>query len=246
LAAGDFDGDGRADLAIGTPFEDVGSKTHAGAVDVVFSHSSSQLGIRDAQFLTQDRIFATPDIPSGGTEAGDSFGRALAAAISTVTVELILRLACLSKICPSNRPRGASRTLSMPARWTWFTATKQALAAEGRRNAGARTQRTSKTNLSGRQFRLTLSAWNFGRNETRLVGTAPIQLPITLRTADLAIGVGSEDLGTITDAGGINVLYGNVQSENGLSATGNQFWTQDSPGVPGTSQASDFFGNALY
>jgi FG-GAP repeat protein len=48
--------------------------------------------------------------------------------------------------------------------------------------------------------------------------------------ADLAIGVPLEDLGSKRNVGAVNVLYG---SARGLTAVGNQFWTQDSPGVLG-------------
>jgi FG-GAP repeat len=49
---------------------------------------------------------------------------------------------------------------------------------------------------------------------------------------DLAIGTTGEDLATITDAGAVTVLYG---SASGLSATGSQFFTQDTPGVLGAA-----------
>ncbi|HEY6569669.1 MAG TPA: hypothetical protein VIZ22_05235 [Candidatus Limnocylindrales bacterium] len=68
--------------------------------------------------------------------------------------------------------------------------------------------------------------------------------------ADLAIGVQGEDIGSEFDAGAINVLYG---TSNGPAAGGDQFWSQDSPGVKGTSQGGrtagigngDYFGAAL-
>ncbi|HET9558497.1 MAG TPA: integrin alpha, partial [Actinomycetota bacterium] len=50
---------------------------------------------------------------------------------------------------------------------------------------------------------------------------------------DLAIGVPGEDLATITDAGAVTVLYG---SASGLSATGSQFFSQDTPGVLGAAE----------
>jgi streptogramin lyase len=56
---------------------------------------------------------------------------------------------------------------------------------------------------------------------------------------DLAIGVPGENVGTIVDAGAVNVLYG---STNGLTATGNQFWNQDSPDINDKAEASDVFG----
>src|SRR6266508_4418601 len=59
---------------------------------------------------------------------------------------------------------------------------------------------------------------------------------------DLAIGVPGEDVGTITEAGAVNVLYG---SASGLAAGGGQFFSQDTAGVLGTAEAGDGFGAAL-
>jgi hypothetical protein len=60
--------------------------------------------------------------------------------------------------------------------------------------------------------------------------------------ADLAVGVEVEDIGSIQDAGAVNVLYG---TDAGLSSTGNQFWHQDSPGVLDVAESYDLFGSAL-
>jgi hypothetical protein len=60
--------------------------------------------------------------------------------------------------------------------------------------------------------------------------------------ADLAIGVPFEWVGPIQDAGAVNVLYG---SAGGLQGPGSQFFTQDTPGVPGTVDAQDSFGGGL-
>ena len=59
---------------------------------------------------------------------------------------------------------------------------------------------------------------------------------------DLAVGVPYEDLGNLSDAGAVNVLYG---AASGLSPTGNQFWNQDSAGIMGVASAHDKFGFAL-
>ena len=60
--------------------------------------------------------------------------------------------------------------------------------------------------------------------------------------SDLAIGVPREDVGTNADAGAVNVIYG---SSTGLSATGNQIFTQNYPGFPHNAGVSDWFGNSL-
>lgn len=56
--------------------------------------------------------------------------------------------------------------------------------------------------------------------------------------ADLAAGVQGEDIGSKTNAGAVNVIYG---STAGPTATGDQFWSQDSDGVPGVAEGDDAF-----
>ena len=65
LAAGDFDGDGCADLAIGAPGEDLGRRTDAGEVTLVFG---SRGGLGDARTFSQGS-----NLP-GRSRAGDVLG----------------------------------------------------------------------------------------------------------------------------------------------------------------------------
>lgn len=58
---------------------------------------------------------------------------------------------------------------------------------------------------------------------------------------DLAVGVPSEEEGVST-AGAVNVIYG---SAAGLTSAGNQFLSQNSPGIAGTSEEDDAFGWSL-
>jgi hypothetical protein len=62
------------------------------------------------------------------------------------------------------------------------------------------------------------------------------------RFVDLAVGVMGETVGAFEFAGAVNVLPG---AAGGLSGTGSQLFTQDSPGVPGGVEYDDFFGRAL-
>ena len=73
LAAGDFDGDRRADLAVGIPDETLGSHDFAGGV-VVLRGSAGGLTGAGAQWFDQD----TAGVP-GAPEARDWFGNALTA-----------------------------------------------------------------------------------------------------------------------------------------------------------------------
>ncbi|MGV9327537.1 FG-GAP repeat protein [Streptosporangium sandarakinum] len=66
-APSDFDGDGRADLAVAAPYTRVGGRARAGAVTVLYG------GREEEALLTQD----SPGVP-GEAETGDAFGSALA------------------------------------------------------------------------------------------------------------------------------------------------------------------------
>lgn len=59
---------------------------------------------------------------------------------------------------------------------------------------------------------------------------------------DLAVGVPGEDLGSVSNAGGVNVLYG---ASSGLTAAHNQFWSENSAGVKGVAEVDDGFGAAV-
>ena len=73
LAAGDFNHDGFADLAVGVPFEDVGTLFLAGAVNVLYGSAGLLTGV-GSQLFTQD----SPGV-GGAAEETDHFGFTLAA-----------------------------------------------------------------------------------------------------------------------------------------------------------------------
>jgi FG-GAP repeat len=56
--------------------------------------------------------------------------------------------------------------------------------------------------------------------------------------ADLAVGAPGEN----AFSGVVHLLYG---SPTGLTATGSQLWSQDSPGIAGAAEAGDAFGETL-
>ena len=70
LIAGDFNGDGRFDVAVGVPGEDIGNINSAGFVDILVGHKWS--GLKGSQGFHQD----TANVP-GVAEAGDRFGSVL-------------------------------------------------------------------------------------------------------------------------------------------------------------------------
>ncbi len=73
LAAGDFNGDGYFDLAVGVPREGVGSVARAGAVNIIYG-TGDGLDTPDNQYWNQDEAGM-----GGSAETDDHFGEALAA-----------------------------------------------------------------------------------------------------------------------------------------------------------------------
>jgi hypothetical protein len=64
--------------------------------------------------------------------------------------------------------------------------------------------------------------------------------------AELAVGVSGETLNDLTspigEVGMVHVLPG---SPGGLTGSGSQLWSQDSPGVAGAPEFLDFFGQTM-
>ena len=59
---------------------------------------------------------------------------------------------------------------------------------------------------------------------------------------DLAIGSPGEDVGGISNAGAVNVIYG---APGGLTDVGDSIWTQDTAGIEDVAEAGDQFGASL-
>lgn len=78
LAAGDFNGDGYDDAAIGTPQEDVSTLADAGAITIMYGSNFSGLDTLGAQLWWQSLITDSNGNPMDDSEADDHFGSALA------------------------------------------------------------------------------------------------------------------------------------------------------------------------
>jgi len=74
LACGDFDGDGVDDLAVGAPRQDAGGDSEAGVVCVIFGLAGSGLNLSRTMVLHQD----VPNVDDA-SEPGDHFGKSLCA-----------------------------------------------------------------------------------------------------------------------------------------------------------------------
>ncbi|MFI7385126.1 FG-GAP repeat protein [Streptomyces sp. NPDC049813] len=62
---------------------------------------------------------------------------------------------------------------------------------------------------------------------------------------DLVVGAPGEDVDGATDAGSITVLYGAADG-SGITGTGSQFFSQNSPRVPNNSEKNDYFGSDVH
>ena len=220
LATGDFNADGKDDLAIGLPGEDIGIITDVGGVQIIYGSSTglSATSAHANQFWIQD----SPDI-FDSAELGDLFGSSLTTAdfnadgkddlaIGVFGEDLgsVINVGGVEVIYGSSN--GLSATLAHADQF-W---TQENVDIDDSAEASD-------------QFGQFLATGDFNADGK----------------ADLAIGILGEDLGSISGAGAVEVIYG---SSSGLSATlahADQFWTQDSTNIDNQAEQSDFFGFGL-
>lgn len=62
---------------------------------------------------------------------------------------------------------------------------------------------------------------------------------------DLVVGAAGEDLDGVKDAGSVTVIYGKADG-SGLSTAGAAFLDQNTPGVPNSNEKYDFFGSDVH
>jgi hypothetical protein len=268
MAAGDFNGDGYADLAVGAPFEDASSIIDAGAVSVLYG-SAGGLGTAGGRLFTQVGSAAEP---------GDGFGARLAAG-------------------DFNNDGYADLAVGAPYEYAGAIPIAGAVSvlygsAGGLGTAGGRLFTQIGTVEGYDQFGDALATGDFNNDGfTDLAAGAPVEdvnnigdagavsvlfgsaAGITaaggytftqvgsaaeagdyfgwaLATgdfdndgfADLAVGAEGEDVYSAIDAGAVSVLYG---SSAGVTTAGGQIFTQNTPGVGSSAEPGDFFGLSL-
>jgi len=265
LAAGNFNGDAFADLAVGAPGEVAGSAAAAGAVSILYG-SALGLTASGGQLFTQ---------VAGAVEEGDRFGSALAAGDFDNDGFADLAVGAPGEVAGSASAAGAVSVLRGSA--AGLTATGGRLFTQV---AGAVEQ--------GDQFGAALAAGDFDSDDfADLAAGAPGEVAGTAAAAgavsvlrgsgggltatggqlftqvggaveqgdvfgsslasgdfngdtfgDLAAGAPGEVAGSAVAAGALSVLYG---SAGGLGAAGGRLFTQ----VGGAVEQSDLFGWSL-
>jgi hypothetical protein len=218
LAAGDFDGDGYRDLAIGAPGETFTLKQASGAVHVLFG---SRAGLTSAGDRRITR--ASPGI--GGHAKSWGFGSALTAGDFGHDQRADLAIAAPGEAYRSGDERvdGAGTVQVVYG------------SRSGLSGVGDQIWSQESPGIAGRAedydlFGVTLTSANFGHGPRE----------------DLVVGVPLEGL-SVDDspqryAGAVHVIHG---ARGGLRAKGSQIWTQDSPRIRESAESYDQFGDAL-
>jgi hypothetical protein len=208
LALGDFDGNGKDEIVLGAPYDDVAGAADAGSIVVLSDvRSRRQIGLSQSQLSN-----ASPD-------TGDRFGFSLAA--GDFNADGIQDLAVGT---PGENFSGSSNAGIVHVLY--------GSDGVGLTKFGAQIFHQDKPGLagsaeSGDEFGFAVATGKYGKSTA----------------TDLAIGIPGEALGSKDGAGAVAVLYGSTTA--GLSATGSQFWSQDSSGIGDSASSNDSFGQTL-
>jgi len=219
LTSGDYNSDGKDDLAIGIPGPNEFPLAYSGAVEIIYGSSSglSATSPRADQFWTQD----SPDIEDN-VEVGDAFGATLASGDFNGDGKDDLAIGVPYESVGSIIAGGVEVIYGSSSGLSATSPRADQFWTQDSPNVNDRAEESD-------QFGASLTSGDFNGDGKD----------------DLAIASTNEDLGSIVNAGAVEVIYG---SSSGLSATSpraDEFFNQDSSGVDDTAERDDYFGSSL-
>jgi hypothetical protein len=188
LAAGDFNNDGFADLAVGVPGEDIGTSSGAGAANVLYGSVSGLTG-SGSQVFSQ----AMPGFP-GFPDTGDGFGFTLA--VGDFDNDGFADLAVGVPFDNGAGPEDAGFLNVLYGSAGGLSAT----GAQAFWQGDVRGVPDEAEAFDWFGYALTVGDFNGDGS------------------ADVTIGVPGEDIGMVGDAGAVNVLYGSADGLTGTGS----------------------------
>jgi hypothetical protein len=221
LAAGDFNDDGCDDLAVGVPWEDVGTATDAGAVITIYGGCDGLTGLASQRWTRQS--------PSSGCtpQAGDRFGTALAAGKFDDGGPDYLAIGCPLADVGDVVDTGVVYVLY---------GTASGLAA-----TGSQVWTQYHLDLEGAaedddRFGQVLAVGDFDGN-----GVSDLAVGVPNESVDGALHAGAVNVIYGQDRWITDRRTGRRWHQRELDMWGNEIWHQNSPGILGEAEVDDYF-----
>ncbi|QIB44563.1 FG-GAP-like repeat-containing protein [Streptomyces aureoverticillatus] len=244
VAVTDVDGNGHADLAIGAPGEDIDGRTDTGSVTVVYGKLGG---------------FGEANTAARGEKANDRYGNAVVAGDFTGDTDADLAIGGTDKVVVNYNPLTDRTRPGMADRMGG----RAPVLSTGDYNADGLTDLAVAYYTKQQPYTQShVMLYRYDKQEGRLLLDWSNSNGATSAYAtgdfngdgldDLALGncreIADENIDDpcgpeeLTKGGGVHIRYGNP---NGSFGSRKQTFNQDTPGVPGTAETGDGFGEAV-